>query len=310
MSVLKDMFEVDNLIDKFESISDPEDLSDLIQSGKDVFDKHITELKNIPSELERWQSVAQELGVLSENTDYVSTAKDLFLEQAINMSKGTMLEGRLGLENILASKNALLEKENYTFSIGGVKIDYMYNPSPDYSTRAYSQPIVSSSNIDVLSEHAENENTVIQINCILTGDDFQSRFNQINQMRENKQIIQVVANEVFDRVIITRLRPKYDNTVGSLEFSIELENIFVAQLKRAISRKPNVTSKNLAKPNAKKNNLPYGPTIGGAYKLKNPIPPEIKPLPTLNDILKRSEKIGYVAPLKFKDVYKEKYGGK
>ncbi len=309
MSVLKDIFEVDKLTEQFKEIRSPEDLQKLIQSGRDVFDKHITELKNIPSELERWQSVAQELGILSENTDYVNFAKDTLFQQAIGGTKGTFLEGRLGLENLLSVNNQLLEKNVSQYSIGGIKIDYLYTPKPDYSTRAYSQPIVSSSNIDTLSEHAENENTTVTINCILTGDDARARFNNINQLRENKAIIQIIADEVYNQAIITRLRPKPENSIDELEFSIEIEQIFVAQLKRvSVAKSPAKTGGNLAKQTTSKK-LPYGPTIGGLYKMQNPIPPELKPTPTLYDMVRANDKIGYTAPLTFDKKYNIDFGG-
>lgn len=284
MSILNDIYNADKVIEELKNIRSPEDLQFTIQNAKDIFDKYATDVKGVVSELERWQDMAKDIGILSEGTDYVNQAQDILLNTAIDLTKGSCLEGKLGLENLLLSKNKLLSKETSYFTIGGVKIDYVFRPAPEYETETSSQPIVSSGNIDRLSENAENQNPTLRIRCILKGEDRVTRFKQINQIRENKQIIKVVINEVFDRMIITRLKPNYDNSTNSLEFSIDLENIFVAQLKRSATRRNNAikSSKSVDKTKVKG----FDPYVKNVEKLKpQPLPKEQEPLPDFKDVL-------------------------
>lgn len=311
MSILDDIYGANNLIDDFDNIRNPEDLQNVIQGGRDIFDKYVTDIKNVPAELERWQNVAKDLGMLSENTDYVNDAKDILFRQAVDMSKGTFLEGKLGLENLMSSKESLLGLNASKMSIGGVTIDYVYNPNPEYETNTVSQPIISSSNIDNLSEHAENNNPTLTMRVFLKGEDRQSRFDEINQLRETKQIIQVVTNQVYDRMIITRLKPRYNNTINGLEFQIELENVFIAQLQRTASKRTDNPKTNLAK---SKGQDPFVKNAKAWYEQDKPIPPQQKPFPTLIDMTKGPENLGFASPLKYKttaerEMYRESYIG-
>lgn len=305
MSILDDIYGVDNLIEGFKDIRTPEDLQNTIQNGKDIFDKYITDIKNVPAELERWQNVAKVLGILSENTDFVNDAKDILFKQAVDMSKGTFLEGKLGLDNLLSTKESLLGLNASKMSIGGVMIDYVYNPNPEYETNTVSQPIISSSNIDNLSEHAENNNPTLTMRVFLKGEDRQTRFDEINQLRETKQIVQVVTNQVYDRMIITRLKPRYNNTINGLEFQIELENVFIAQLQRTASKRAdnkNIKGGNLAKSAPKTNAFEVikdNPRLAEITRM--PIPKEQKPFPTMQDFVKDpiQNNIGFQSPLNY-----------
>lgn len=317
MSILDDIYGVDNLIEGFKDIRTPEDLQNTIQNGKDIFDKYITDIKNVPAELERWQNVAKDLGILSENTDFVNDAKDILFKQAVDMSKGTFLEGKLGLDNLLLTKESLLGLNASKMSIGGVTIDYVYNPNPEYETNTVSQPIISSSNIDNLSEHAENNNPTLTMRVFLKGEDRQTRFDEINQLRETKQIVQVVTNQVYDRMIITRLKPRYNNTINGLEFQIELENVFIAQLQRTASKRVDNSKTNLSKSKggAKfKGQDPFVKNTKAWYEQDKPIPPQQKPFPTLIDMTKGPENLGFASPLKYKnkaerELYRESFIG-
>lgn len=317
MSILNDIYGVDNLINSMKDIRKPEDLQNTIQSGKDIFDKYITDLKNIPAELERWQDVAKDLGILSENTDFINEAKDIFFREAFDTTKGTFLEGKLGLENLMSSKESLLGLNPSKMSIGGVTIDYVYNPNPEYETNTVSQPIISSSNIDNLSEHAENNNPTLSMRFFLKGDDRQSRFDEINQLRETKQIIQVITNQVYDRMIITRLKPRYNNTINGLEVQIELENVFIAQLQRTASKRTNNSKTNLAKSKGGIKSKGQDPFIKNAtpwYEQDKPIPEQQKPFPTLIDMTKGPENLGFATKLKYKsnaerEMFRESYIG-
>lgn len=317
MSILDDIKNIEGLVDSMKDIRKPEDLQNIIQNGKDVFDKNIDAVKNIPGELERWQDMAKDLGILSENTDLVAGAKDFLFRNAVDLTKGTFSEGKLGLENLLSVKSSLVNKELSYFSIGGVKIDFVYNPNPRYETNAVSQPIISSTDIDRVSEDAENQNPTLSVRCVLKGEDRETRFEELNRLRETKTLNQVVLNKTYDRMLITRLKPSYANT-NDLEFIIEFENIFVAQLKRANSKKQSTTATNagnLAKTTSKANPktafdvVSNNPTLAKIANL--PIPKEQTPLPTLMDFVKSpvQSTIGFVTPLAYKsyDDYKDKF---
>lgn len=320
MSILDDIKNIEGLVESLEEVRKPEDLQNIIQNGKDIFDKNIDAVKNIPSELERWQDMAKDLGILSENTDLVAGAKDILFRNAVDLTKGTFLEGKLGLENLLSVNGSLLNKELSYFSIGGVKIDFVYNPNPRYETNAVSQPIISSTDIDRVSEDAENQNPTLSVRCVLKGEDRETRFEELNRLRETKTLNQVILNKTYDRMLITRLKPSYANT-NDLEFTIEFENIFVAQLKRAAAKKAASNKAaatkggNLAKTSVKANpktafdTISNNPTLA---KITNmPIPEEQTPLPTLRDFVKEpmQNKIGFVTPLSYKsyDDYKENF---
>lgn len=302
MSILNDIYNADKVIEELKNIRSPEDLQFTIQNAKDIFDKYATDVKGVVSELERWQDMAKDIGILSEGADYVNQAQDILLNTAIDLTKGSCLEGKLGLENLLLSKNKPLSKETSYFAIGGVKIDYVFRPQSEYETETSSQPIISSSNIDRLSENAENKNPTLRIRCILKGEDRETRFKQINQIRENKQIIKVVINEVFDRMIITRLKPNYDNSTNSLEFSIDLENVFIAQLKRsAVRRNESIKKSKNVKPNLEIPNTIYN-VDNVLTELERPNLQRIEKSKALQDMIKpEKRKTGITTPIKLKE---------
>lgn len=228
---LRDLFEIDTLLENFENIRTPEDLQYTIQSAQDVFSKYAAYIKKIPSDLERWQDTLKNLGVLSENTDIVSEAKDMIFTSVYNASKGTIFEGKLGLESLLKSEKT----QNLYYSIGNIKIDYVYNLKPRYRTRAESQPIVSSKDLDRLNEHAENENPVYTMQVGLKGDDVERRFSQILSLKDSKKIIKIVTSEVVEKCLITDISLTRNNMSGII-FDITFQNVFIAQLKRTANR--------------------------------------------------------------------------
>lgn len=232
MAKLKDLFEVDRLLDDFKNIRTPEDLSATVQSAQDVVSGYASQIKKVPADLERWESTLQHLGILSENTNMVSGAKDILFKQVYDSTKGTILEGKLGLEKLIKSKG---EKTPLYYSVGGVKIDYIFDLKPRYTVKDESQPIVSSKDLDRLNEYAESENPTYSMRCGLKGDDAERRFEQILSLTNSKVITRVIANKVFDRVLINVLSPRYTNADG-IGFDISFKNVFVAQLKRTANR--------------------------------------------------------------------------
>lgn len=228
---LRDLFRVDTLLENYNNIRTPEDLQYTIQSAQDVFSKYASYLNKIPNDLERWQDTLNNLGVLSENTDVVSEAKDMIFASVYNASKGTIFEGKLGLEGLLKSEKT----ETSYYSVGGIKVDYIYNLKPRYRTRAESQPIVSSRDLDRLNEHAENENPVYSMQIGLKGDDAERRFGQILGLKDSKKIIKIVTDEVVEKCLITDISLTRNNLSGII-FDITFQNVFIAQLKRTANR--------------------------------------------------------------------------
>lgn len=313
MSILDDIYNANNLLDSIKDIRRPEDLQQTIQGGKDIFDKYITDLKNIPAELERWQDVAKDLGFLSENTDFVNDAKDLLFKTALDNTTGIFKEGIGGLKNIMSSNVDKFGVKIEMYSVGGIKIDYLYEVSPTYETYTVTQPIISKSNLDVLSEDAENTNPSLKFRCILKGNDKQTRFDNLNSIRESKKILQVVANKLYDKMLITRLKPIYTNT-EDLEFEIELEEVFVAQLKRTEAKKETTKTANKAKSKANVNKS-VSKNMEPLVKIP-PIPPQQKPDIGMNDYVKNMSNLGFVTPVNFtsyeeyeKRMYKTSYIG-
>lgn len=228
---LKDLFEVDTLLENFENIRSPEDLQYTIQSAQDVFSRYGSYLKKIPADLSRWETTLKNLNLLSENTDVISEAKDMIFRQTYNLTKGTILEGKLGLEDILKSN----QEESLYYSLGNIKLDFVYDVKPVYQTRAESRPIISRQNIDRLNEHAENENPTFSMQVGLKGDDADRRFTQILALRDNKQIVKIVTEKVFEKCLITRISLTYSNA-KDIVFDITFQNVFIAQLKRTANR--------------------------------------------------------------------------
>lgn len=228
---LKDLFEVDTLLENFDNIRSPEDLQYTIQSAQDVFSRYGSYLKKIPADLSRWETTLKNLDLLSENTEVISEAKDMIFRQTYNLTKGTILEGKLGLEDILKST----QEESLYYSLGNIKLDFVYDVKPVYQTRAESRPIISRQNIDRLNEHAENENPTFSMQVGLKGDDADRRFTQILALRDNKQIVKIVTEKVFEKCLITRISLTYSNA-KDIVFDITFQNVFIAQLKRTANR--------------------------------------------------------------------------
>lgn len=232
-------------------------------------------------------------------------AKDLLFRNAFDNSQGVIKEGIGGLKNILSEKDNLLNQKIDVYSIAGIKIDGVYNPNPTFETYTYSQPIVSSENVDNLSEHAENTNPILTIKCVLRGEDRQTRLDNLNKIRESKKIIQVIVNKVYDKMLITKIKPNYTNSTNDLEFTIELENVFVAQLKRVVNKKQISKQPNLAK----RELTGKDPFIKNLETLtqEEPIPQQQKALPSMVDMVKTPAYIGNITPLAYEKTNPNRY---
>lgn len=233
MPSLNDLFKVDETLENFKNIRSPEDLLSTIQGAKDIFSSYASQLKKIPNDLMRWENTLKSLGLLSENTDMVSGDKDILFKEVYNLTQGTILEGKLGLEKIISNKNYF--DKSLIYSIDGIKLDYVYNLKPTYITSSASTPIVSSKDIDRLNEHAENENPTYSMQVGLKGDDADRRFEQILSLKNSKKLVKVITNKVFEKVLIKKISLTYNNKEGIL-FDISFEDVFVAQLKRTANR--------------------------------------------------------------------------
>lgn len=237
MSILDDIKRLDNLKDNIlNDVKSPEQLMEKIQGIQDIVDQHIHELEGIPELLQRWKDTLENLKEYSLNTDFPSIFEFDMFKSIWEKSQEIIDSATAGLFDKAGMISSIKHKEILFYSINDVKIDYIYEPNPSYKTTTESQPIVSSSNIDRLNENAENENPTIKYKCILVGSDAQERFDKINDLRQNKQLVKIVTNKVFEKLLITSLKPYYDCSPNTLEFEISLEKIFVAELIRKRKR--------------------------------------------------------------------------
>lgn len=295
MALLKDMFEVDSIIEGFEKIKTPEQLLEVVQKSQDVFDKYISFVKKVPSDLARWEDTLKNMDILIENSNIVSSTADKVFDSINTATKGTILEGKLGLENLISSKNK--EKQTLGISIGDIKVDYINEIKPKYTTTTESQPIISMQNIDRLNEHAENENTTYKLEVALRGEDAETRFKQINALRSEKRIIRVVGTEVYDQCLITGIERTIDNKNGVV-FEITLENIYIAQLKRTANRYVPKSTKVGAKKDIVEKVAKTDPAP--IVEPPKPVTPQQKPTLTAKELYKENTRQGVTTPARYK----------
>ena len=134
---------------------------------------------------------------------------------------------------------------------------------------------------------------IINATCILKGNNIEERFTSICNIRENKQIIKVILNKVYEKLLITSIKPKYKNS-EDLEFDISFENLFIAQFKRTtkqVERDYSLLTSGIPL----KSNVPKEFSF---VEIKKPITVEQKPYYTLTEYMKDSENIGLVGAIK------------
>lgn len=295
MANLKDLFEIDTILENFHKIRTPEQLLGAIQSAQDVFDKNIAYIRKVPNDLARWETTLKNIGILSENTNVVSEARDTIFRTVHNATKGTILEGKLGLESLISEGNA--EKQTLAQSIGDVKVDYVFYLKPKYKTTTTSQPIISSKNLDRLNEHAENENDVYIMSVGLKGQDAERRFQQINSIRTEKQIIRIVANRVLDQCLITDISTTEDNKSGII-LDITLQNVYIAQLKRTANRYVPKTVSPTGENTPTKEVTSANPTP--SVEPPKPVEPQQIPKLSAKELYKENITSGIKTPMRYK----------
>ena len=217
--------------ENIENIDSPESLQEAIQEAKDICDQYNFELKSIPGKLERWKNVLKDLGIYKKNTDAEDVAEEVLVEEAKSGAVEAVEEAQVKLKETVKELEEYKAAQPSLYEIGGIPIDHLYNPNPSYSTDTITQSIISSKNVDRVNEDAENANTTLSARIILKGDDSITRLNSLKSFREKKKLIKLVFNQVYDKMLITEIRPKFDSS-DSIEVELSFEHLFVAGVKR------------------------------------------------------------------------------
>lgn len=243
MNLLRDINKLENISKTIKNVRTPEDLLSIIQDCKDVFGSNIYELKGYMCKIERWEETIKDLTGLSLNSNFPDLAKNEFFKEAKSNVESLIKKSNGTLTNVLKNNQTLIKSKNdisnSVFSIGGVKVDYIFNYTLDYTTDTISQRIVSTQNVDRLNEDAENQNLKFSADIWLSGDDRNNRYNSLLKLRENKSIVKVIFNEVFNNVIITKISIKFDRK-NTLILNMSFEDLFIATLKKSSTSLLNV----------------------------------------------------------------------
>lgn len=232
MNLIPDIHQLERLKDSIKDIRKPEDLTKIVQGGKDVVENYIYDLKGIPAEIERWGNVLEDITGLSINTDFPAVAENIYFQQA---KEGiTKCLGSAGdkLSKLLKKNSTLDVVSQALFYIGDIPVDYVTEFSLSHSTEAISQAIVSAkSNIDRINEDAENKNDTFYAQIYLQGDNRVDRYKAINTLRINKALNKIVFNEVYEQMLITNIdiSPNSSNTII---LNISFEKVFIATLQK------------------------------------------------------------------------------
>ncbi|MEJ6467261.1 phage baseplate protein [Fusobacterium ulcerans] len=232
MNLIPDIHQLERLKDSIKDIRKPEDLTKIVQGGKDVVENYIYDLKGIPAEIERWGNVLEDITGLSINTDFPAVAENIYFQQA---KEGiTKCLGSAGDKlNKLLKKNSTLDVvPQALFYIGDIPVDYVTELSLSHSTEAISQAIVSAkSNIDRINEDAENKNDTFYAQIYLQGDNRVDRYKAINTLRINKALNKIVFNEVYEQMLITNIDISPDSS-NTIILNISFEKVFIATLQK------------------------------------------------------------------------------
>lgn len=232
MNLIPDIHQLERLKDSIKDIRKPEDLTKIVQRGKDVVENYIYDLKGIPAEIERWGNVLEDITGLSINTDFPAVAENIYFQQA---KEGiTKCLGSAGDKlNKLLKKNSTLDVvPQALFYIGDIPVDYVTELSLSHSTEAISQAIVSAkSNIDRINEDAENKNDTFYAQIYLQGDNRVDRYKAINTLRINKALNKIVFNEVYEQMLITNIDISPDSS-NTIILNISFEKVFIATLQK------------------------------------------------------------------------------
>lgn len=232
MNLIPDIHQLERLKDSIKDIRKPEDLTKIVQGGKDVVENYIYDLKGIPAEIERWRNVLEDITGLSINTDFPAVAENIYFQQA---KEGiTKCLGSAGDKlNKLLKKNSTLDVvPQALFYIGDIPVDYVTELSLSHSTEAISQAIVSAkSNIDRINEDAENKNDTFYAQIYLQGDNRVDRYKAINTLRINKALNKIVFNEVYEQMLITNIDISPDSS-NTIILNISFEKVFIATLQK------------------------------------------------------------------------------
>lgn len=236
MSIISDMKKFKTIGEQIENIDitdidSPEALESAIQQAQDIAENYLFEMRAIPGRLQRWADVLKDLTIYTEAVDTEELAQEAILTSVKTEVITDMEDAQAKLADALEEIESSRASQATIYDIGGIAIDYLYNPNPIESTDTVSQSIVSSQNLDKLNEDAEHNNTTLSATIILSGDDRMTRLNQIRALRKSKSIITVVFNEVYDQMLITGISPKFDSS-DSIEVEISFENLFVQTLQR------------------------------------------------------------------------------
>jgi len=236
VSIISDMKRFKDIGTQIENIDitdidSPESLETAIQEAKDIAENYLFEMKAIPGRLQRWADVLKDIGIYTAATDVEDLAQETLLGEIKTEATSDMEDAQTYLTEALEETESLRASTATQYDIGGVAIDYLYNPNPVESTDTISQSIVSSENVDRANEDAEHNNTTLTATVVLSGDDRTTRLNQIRTMRKNKELITVVFNETYDKMLIKNISPKFDGS-DSIEVDITFENLFVQTLQR------------------------------------------------------------------------------
>lgn len=232
MNLIPDIHQLERLKDSIKDIRKPEDLTKIVQGGKDVVENYIYDLKGIPAEIERWGNVLEDITGLSINTDFSAVAENIYFQQAKEGITNCLGSAGEKLGKLLKKNNAVDVIPQALFYIGDIPVDYVTEFSLSHSTEAISQAIVSAkSNIDRLNEDAENKNDTFYAQIYLQGDNRVDRYKAINTLRIKKVLNKIVFNEVYEQMLITNIDISPDSS-NTIILNISFEKVFIATLQK------------------------------------------------------------------------------
>lgn len=115
--------------------------------------------------------------------------------------------------------------------INDIKIDWVSNIPTVRSSELTEHP-VELQEIDNITSHIKNDLPEFSLQCILTGDDRNYKFERINKIWEEKAEVTIKGDKIIENLRITYLEED-SKASNAIEFEIYFKKIVVAKHKTA-----------------------------------------------------------------------------
>ena len=214
-TVKESLSDTKKIKENLRSASSPADLKKNSQELKDISSRFIFDVKGVINKLDQVLKISNGSGI--EVLDANKTAFNQAQKVEIALEKRIK---EMGLNESVES----------IFFIDEIPIDFLYNPTPFYSTNTISQSIVTNRVYDVLSEDAENKNMTLSASIIFEGADKETRYKKVLKLRDEKKVIRCIFDQVYENMLITSLTAEKDGNLKEVRIDIAFEQIFFASV--------------------------------------------------------------------------------